>query len=584
MSLLHYIKINFFMAIKARNPFNAPFENRPAYERSAGHLPAIAGPHRAEHIKPEERRMPSFINKVGKLFKKRETYKPSQAENSDNRNAKLKQTSKPAQPDTPPGDSKSGRNAPTKHRPARTPRKPQANKEPQKKQRPKQSRPPQKPWDPASFNVEPEEGKTRFHDLDLPNEIMHAISDLGFKYCTPIQSEILPLTMAGKDMAGKAQTGTGKTAAFLLGIFTEFLRNPKGKPKPGCPRALILAPTRELAMQIRDDAVKLGKHTPFNTVAVYGGIDYAKQQRLFNEPVDIVVATPGRLIDFAQQNVLNLRKVETLVIDEADRMLDMGFIPDVRRIVYKTPPKEKRQTLLFSATLDDEVMRLASAWMTDPGKIEIEPDHAATDLVDQRVYLVTDTEKFPLLYNILKTEVQDNSALIFTNRRDQAERLTDELYRFGLDCEMLSGAVAQNKRQRIIADFKEGRTKIVVATDVAGRGIHVDDITHVVNFNIPERPDDYVHRIGRTGRAGKKGISVTFACEKESFELPAIEELLGERLSCTQPAADMLNLPEPVRKRRPRMPSKPKGRGGNRSPRRGGGNRPPRRGGSGPRK
>jgi len=574
------------MVIKSRNPFNAPSENRPATETSAGHLPAIAGPHRAEYIKPEERRMPSFINKVGKLFKKRETYKPSQAEKSDNRKTGSKQNNKPAQPDTPSGDSKSDRNAPTKRHPARKPRKPQADKRPQqKKQQQQKPRPPQKPWNPDAFQVEPEEGKTRFHDLDLPNEIMHAIADLGFKYCTPIQAEILPLTMAGKDMAGKAQTGTGKTAAFLLGIFTEFLRNPKGKPKPGCPRALILAPTRELAMQIRDDAEKLGKHTPFNTVAVYGGIDYAKQQRLFDDPVDIVVATPGRLIDFAQQNVLNLRKVETLVIDEADRMLDMGFIPDVRRIVYKTPPKEKRQTLLFSATLDDEVMRLASAWMTDPGKIEIEPDHTATELVDQRVYLVTDREKFPLLYNILKNEVQDSSALIFTNRRDQAERLADELYRFGFDCEMLSGAVAQNKRQRIIANFKEGRTKIVVATDVAGRGIHVDDITHVVNFNIPERPDDYVHRIGRTGRAGKKGISVTFACEKESFELPAIEELLGERLGCIQPEKGMLHLPEPVRKRKARKPSGPQGRGGgSRGPRRGGGGRPPRRGRSGPRK
>jgi ATP-dependent RNA helicase RhlB len=250
-------------------------------------------------------------------------------------------------------------------------------------------------------------------------------------------------------------------------------------------------------------------------------------------------------------------------------MLDMGFIPDVRRIVYKTPPKEKRQTLLFSATLDDEVMRLAAAWMTDPGKIEIEPDHTATELVDQRVYIVTDDQKSALLYNILKKEVQDSSALIFTNRRDQAERLSDELFRFGFDCEMLSGAVAQNRRQRILASFKEGRTKIVVATDVAGRGIHVDDITHVINFNIPQRPDDYVHRIGRTGRAGKTGISVTFACEMESFELPAIEELLGEHLSCIQPEDDMLILPEPIRKAPKRQPSSgPQGRGGSRPPRR----------------
>ena len=402
---------------------------------------------------------------------------------------------------------------------------------------------------------------------------MHAIDDLQFKYCTPIQAEILPLTLEGKDMAGKAQTGTGKTAAFLLGIFTQFFRKGKGRPQLGRPRALILAPTRELAMQIRDDAEKLGKYTPCRTAAVYGGIDYDKQRRIFDKPVDIVVATPGRLIDFVQQNVISLQDVQTLVIDEADRMLDMGFIPDVRRIVYKTPPKEQRQTLLFSATLDDEVMRLASAWMVDPGKIEIEPDHTATELVDQRVYLVTDKEKFPLLYNILKKEVHSSSALIFTNRRDQAERLADALYRYGLDCEMLSGAVAQNKRQRILADFKSGHCKLVVATDVAGRGIHVDDITHVINFNIPERPDDYVHRIGRTGRAGKKGISVTFACERESFELPAIEELLGERLTCYHPEDGMLELPDPVRKPRPRKPSGSQGRGG------GGGRGAPRRNG-----
>ena len=330
-------------------------------------------------------------------------------------------------------------------------------------------------------------------------------------------------------------------------------------------------------MQIRDDAEKLSKYTPFKTIAIYGGIDYDKQRRMLEEPVDIIVATPGRLIDFASQNVINLREVEVLVIDEADRMLDMGFIPDVRKIVYKTPPKENRQTLLFSATLDDEVMRLASAWMVDPGKIEIAQDNASTKLIDQQVYIVTDDQKFPLLYNILKKEVVEGTALIFTNRRDQAERLCDALYRYGIDSEMLSGAVAQNKRQRILSDFKDGRCKLVVATDVAGRGIHVDDITHVINFNIPSQPDDYVHRIGRTGRAGKKGISVTFACEMESFELPAIEELIGKRLSCIHPEPDMLLLPAPIRKAPYRESRPPQGgnRGGSRPPPRRSG--PPRR-------
>jgi ATP-dependent RNA helicase RhlB len=507
--------------------------------------------------------MPSFIEKIGKLFKKQETYRPSQSKAA----AEKRSAGKPAAP-AAAKPAATADTAPRKRRPRnRKPHSPAAAAAVPK--------PPKEPWDPASFQVESEEGKTRFQDLDLPVDILHAIADLNFRYCTPIQAEILPLTLQGKDMAGKAQTGTGKTAAFLLGIFTHFIKNPKGAPKPGTPRALILAPTRELAMQIRDDAEKLSKHTPFRTVAIYGGIDYDKQRRMLEQPVDIIVATPGRLIDFSNQNAINLRGVEVLVIDEADRMLDMGFIPDVRRIIYKTPPKEKRQTLLFSATLDDEVMRLASAWMVDPGKIEIEPDHTAADTVDQRVYIVTDDQKFALLYNILTKRLGKNSALIFTNRRDQAERLAGELYRFGIDCAMLTGAVAQNRRQRILSDFKEGRTKLVVATDVAGRGIHVDDLTLVVNFNIPKQPDDYIHRIGRTGRAGKKGVSVTFACEMESFELPAIEELLGERLSCTMPEPDMLELPEPIRKALPRKPQPPHGghRGGKRPPRRSG---PPR--------
>ena len=518
--------------------------------------------------------MPSFIEKIGKLFKKQEIYRPSQSKAAAKPAAEVKKPAAKLQPKA---------EVPRKHTAHRggRDRNPERTKQPaaEKSQRPAPPRKIAEPWDPATFQVEPKEGKTRFQDMNLPTDIFHAIADLNFQYCTPIQAEILPLTLAGKDMAGKAQTGTGKTAAFLLGILTRFMNNKQEAPKPGTPRALILAPTRELAMQIRDDAEKLSTYTPFRTVAIYGGIDYDKQRRMLEEPVDIIVATPGRLIDFASQGVINLREVEVLVIDEADRMLDMGFIPDVRKIIYKTPPKENRQTLLFSATLDDEVMRLAAAWMVEPGRIEIEPDKNATKLIDQQVYIVTDDQKFSLLYNILKKEVGDSSALIFTNRRDQTERLSDALYRYGIDCEILSGAVAQNKRQRILADFKEGRCKLVVATDVAGRGIHVDDITHVINFNIPSQPDDYVHRIGRTGRAGKKGISVTFACEKESFELPAIEELLGKRLPCIQPEEEMLILPPPVRKVPYRESRPPEGgRGGSRP----GGRPPPRR--SGPRR
>ncbi len=455
----------------------------------------------------------------------------------------------------------------------------------------RESRPPvdDSPWDPSEFAVEPEEGKIRFHDLDLHPRLMRSIQALGWQYCTPIQGEILPGTLKGKDMAGRAQTGTGKTAAFLISIINHCLKNPLPKQSVGCPRALIIAPTRELAMQIGADSAGLNRFTGLRTVVLYGGMDYNKQQReLEDDTVDIVVATPGRLLDFANKNVVKLNFTEIMVIDEADRMLDMGFIPDVRRIIYKTPPKERRQTVLFSATLTDEVMRLAAAWMVDPERIDIEPEQVAVDTVEQKVFIVTDDQKFQLLYNIIKQD-EPERIIIFTNRRDQAERLSEDLDRYGHKCEMLSGAVTQKKRMRILDDFKAGKVTVLVATDVAGRGIHVEGVSHVVNFNIPENPDDYVHRIGRTGRAGATGQSITFACEMESFELPKIEELLGMELKCTMPPEELFEElpPAPPRKRKPRSSGGPRQgghrpHGGNRrssgGPRRsGGGSRPPRR-------
>jgi ATP-dependent RNA helicase RhlB len=432
------------------------------------------------------------------------------------------------------------------------------------------------PWDPASFDVKPEEGKIRFQDLELHPKLMQSIHALGWQYATPIQGEILPGTLKGRDMAGRAQTGTGKTAAFLISIINHCLKNPLEKHSALSPRALIIAPTRELAMQIGEDSVGLNKFTGLRTVVLYGGMDYNKQQRELEDGlVDIVVATPGRLLDFENKKVVNLRYTEIMVIDEADRMLDMGFIPDVRRIIYKTPDKAKRQTVLFSATLSDDVMALAADWMVDPERIDIEPEQVAVDTVDQKVFIVTDDQKFQLLFNIIKND-QPERIIIFTNRRDQAERLTEDLDRYGHKCEMLSGAVTQKKRMRILEDFKSGKVKIVVATDVAGRGIHVDGLSHVVNFNIPENPDDYVHRIGRTGRAGALGQSITFACEMESFELPKIEELLGMELKCKMPTEELLEElpPAPPRKHRPRPAG---GHGGGRRPSGGGHHRPGQR-------
>lgn len=451
--------------------------------------------------------------------------------------------------DRKPRDGQQGDRKPRGDRQQQGGRKPQGERKPRAERPPRERKPkaPLPAYDASTHVVEPQEGKVRFHDLGLPDRIMQALQDMKFDYCTPIQAETLPATLKGKDLFGKAQTGTGKTAAFLIQMFTKFLNEPLAEQRrKGTPRGLILAPTRELAMQIKKDADALAKFSGLRTVAVYGGMDYAKQQQYLDRYVDLVVATPGRLIDFQRNKVVDLRKVEVLVIDEADRMLDMGFIPDVRRIVFATPHKERRQTLLFSATLDEPVTRLASSWMVDPMKVEIEPESLVTDTVDQKVYVCTDDQKFKMLFNTLQSEDM-KQCIIFTNRRDQAERLSDQLRNYGIDSSMLSGAVNQKKRVRILEDFMSGKKRVVVATDVAGRGIHVNDISHVVNYNIPQNPEDYVHRIGRTGRAGHTGTSITFACEMESFELPAIEELLGEQLACERPTEEMLKeLPAPT--------------------------------------
>ena len=435
---------------------------------------------------------------------------------------------------------------------------------------PKKKRPPvdDSPWELSEFSIEPKEGEIRFHDLGLNKKLMRSIHALGWQYATPIQGEILPSTLKGKDMAGRAQTGTGKTAAFLISIINHCLEKPLQKHSARSPRALIIAPTRELAMQIGEDSEGLNRFTGLQTVVLYGGMDYNKQERDLDDKIDIVVATPGRLLDFASKGIVNLKFVEIMVIDEADRMLDMGFIPDVRRIIYKTPAKENRQTVLFSATLSDDVMRLAAAWMVDPKRIDIEPEQVAVDTVDQKVFIVTDNEKFPLLYNIIKNDSPDR-IIIFANRRDQTERLANELDRYSIECEMLSGAVTQKKRMRILDDFKAGKVKVLVATDVAGRGIHVDGVSHVVNFNIPENPDDYVHRIGRTGRAGATGKSITFACEMESFELPKIEELLGMELKCTMPPENLLQELPPAPPRKKNARHRTSGSGDRRPPRKG---------------
>ena len=383
--------------------------------------------------------------------------------------------------------------------------------------------------------------KRTFESLNLDERLLKGIKGLGFETCSPIQGAILPHTLRGLDAIGKAQTGTGKTAAFLITVFNDLLTHPIDEERfVGEPRALVIAPTRELVMQIAEDAKDLGKYTGLRVVTLIGGMDYQKQlQKLDQEPVDLVVATPGRLIDFMTRQDLFLDRVETIVLDEADRMLDMGFIPQVKRIVRATPPKEHRQTLLFSATFTQDIINLSEQWTYKPIKIEIEPESVATANVDQKVYLVSAEQRYKILLNLLR-DASATSVIVFANRRDQVRNLYERLRKASIPCGVLSGEIPQNKRTRTLEDFKRGKLKVLVATDVAGRGIHVDGVSHVVNYNLPEDPDDYVHRIGRTGRAGATGTSISFASEDDAFLLPDIEALLGERLECEHPPESLL--------------------------------------------
>jgi len=374
-----------------------------------------------------------------------------------------------------------------------------------------------------------------FETLNLHPQLKKAIDALGFTSMTPIQQKVLKFTLAGHDAIGRAQTGTGKTAAFLISVINDLLNNPvKEQRYRGEPRALILAPTRELALQIENDAHELTKFTDLSVVTLLGGVDFDKQKaQLDKAPVDIMVATPGRLIDFVEQKEVWLDQIEFLVIDEADRLLDMGFIPSVKRIVRFSPRKEQRQTLMFSATFSYDVLNLAQQWLFEPVTVEIEPEKKTNADVEQRVYMVAKADKYKLLQDILRDEPIEK-VMIFANRRDQVRKLYDHLKRDGYKVVMLSGEIAQDKRLKMLDQFKNGKHNIMIATDVAGRGIHVDGVSHVINFTLPEQSDDYVHRIGRTGRAGTRGVSISFLAEDDAFYLPEIEKAIGQKLPLTR--------------------------------------------------
>ncbi len=370
-----------------------------------------------------------------------------------------------------------------------------------------------------------------FATLSLPEPVMQGIRDAGFVAATPIQEATLPLALKGKDVAGQSQTGTGKTAAFLIAAFTRLLRTPERAAPAGAaaPRVLVIAPTRELVVQIEADARQLGRFTPFKIHAVYGGIDYARQRDTLREGCDVLIGTPGRLIDYLKQHVWSPRRVEVLVVDEADRMFDMGFIADLRFILRRLPAAEQRQSFLFSATLSFRVLELTWEFMNNPTQISITPQQKTAERVEQSLYHVGREEKFKLLLGLLRREGGDR-ILIFSNTREEARRLEDRLGRNGWEARALTGDVDQKKRLRILNDFKDGRLPVLVATDVASRGLHIEAVTHVVNWDLPDDAEDYVHRIGRTARAGAGGKAISVVDEASALRIEAIEKFIGQKI------------------------------------------------------
>ncbi|MBS0383375.1 MAG: DEAD/DEAH box helicase [Proteobacteria bacterium] len=371
---------------------------------------------------------------------------------------------------------------------------------------------------------------TFFEQFDLHPHLAAGLADCGFTRCTPIQALTLPVALAGRDVAGQAQTGTGKTCAFLVAVMNRLLTKPAIPDRSGAdPRAVILAPTRELAIQIDKDAQAIGRHTGLRFALIYGGVDYDKQRQQLRDGSDVIIATPGRLIDYFKQHVFSFRAVEATVIDEADRMFDLGFIKDVRYLLRKMPPREERQGMLFSATLSYRVLELAYEHMNQPEKLSVETEHVTADRVRQQVFFPAKEEKIPLLLNLLE-HCKPQRSIVFVNTRAAAERVTERLKRHGFKVGALSGDVPQAKRQKLLERFKKGEVDILVATDVAARGLHIPDVTHVFNYDLPQDGEDYVHRIGRTARLGAEGDAISFACDLYAMNLPDIERYIGMKI------------------------------------------------------
>ena len=399
----------------------------------------------------------------------------------------------------------------------------------------------------------------RFSNLELSDSILRSLKDAGFNHCTPIQRKALPLSLRGKDVAGQAQTGTGKTAAFLLATFQYLINDDDDVQADSCmdaeeeaavkavaknkksknPRAIILAPTRELAIQIHKDALQLGKHLNLSLALIYGGTDYQKQLDSIKSNVDIIIGTPGRIIDFYRQNAFTLDNVKVTVMDEADRMFDLGFIKDIRYLLRRMPPPDQRLNMLFSATLSYKVTELAYEHMNNPVLIRIESEEVTSKAIQQSAFCPSNEQKIPLLVGILNQH-QPQRSIIFVNTKRCAEHLDDTLNANGYKTAALSGDVPQDKRQRLLSDFQENKITLLIATDVAARGLHIADVSHVFNYDLPQDVEDYVHRIGRTARFGASGVAISFICEQYAYSMPDIEEYIEQKISVLPITADLL--------------------------------------------
>jgi ATP-dependent RNA helicase RhlB len=390
----------------------------------------------------------------------------------------------------------------------------------------------------------------KFSSFDFEEPVRQGIQACGFTNCTPIQAETLPVALAGKDVAGQAQTGTGKTAAFALATIQKLLNSENNNKQP---RALILAPTRELVIQIEKDTRALAQFTDLKIGAVFGGTGYDSQKKMLEDGLDILIGTPGRLIDYFKQHIYNLKAIEVVVMDEADRMFDLGFIKDIRYLLRRCPPPHQRQGLLFSATLSFRVTELAYEHMNNPVTVKIESEMTA-DRVNQSGYMVANDEKIPLLVGLLK-KMEAHRTIVFVNTKRAADEIWGYLEGNGIKTAILSGDVPQKKRMSLLKDFQTGVVDVLVATDVAARGLHISDVSHVINFDLPEDSEDYVHRIGRTARAGASGDAISFVCETFAFSLPDIEEFIGMKIEIQPVTSDLLAKVDPSsRIRRERKP------------------------------